>query len=91
MSCAHGPRLGVTPAVVGISRKGLPGETRVFGGENMKSPRMAARGTGVRTIPLGGRRRKPRPARGMVRSGTGVSRKTKQRIWDNWLMEENYL
>jgi hypothetical protein len=57
----------------------------------MKSPRMAARGSGVRTIPLGDSRRKPRPGRGMVCSTTGVARKTKKRIWHNWLMEENYL
>jgi hypothetical protein len=57
----------------------------------MKSPRMAARGTGVRTIPLGGRRRKPRAGRAMVYSRTGVRRKTKQGVWHNWLTEENYL
>ena len=33
LSRAHGPRLGVAPCVVGISRKGSPRETRVFGGE----------------------------------------------------------
>jgi hypothetical protein len=58
----------------------------------MKSPRMAAaKGSVVRTIPLGDRRRKPRHGRGMVCSKTGAARKTKKRIWHNWLTEENYL
>jgi hypothetical protein len=57
----------------------------------MKSLRMAATGSGVQTKSPRDSRRKPRPARVMVCSRTGVTQKMERRIWHNWLMEENYL
>jgi hypothetical protein len=57
----------------------------------MKSLRMAATGNGVQMKSPRDRRRKPRPARVMVCSRTGATRKMEKRMWHNWLMEENYL
>lgn len=57
----------------------------------MKSLRMAATGNGVPMKSPRDPRRKPRPARVMVCSRTGVTRKMEKRMWHNWLMEENYL
>jgi len=57
----------------------------------MKSLRMAATGSSMQTKSPRDSRRKPRPARGMVCSRTGMTRKMGKRIWHNWLMEENYL
>jgi hypothetical protein len=57
----------------------------------MKSLKMAARGCGVQTKSQSVSRRKSRPIRGIVSSGTRAMRKTGKTIWHNWLMEENYL
>jgi hypothetical protein len=57
----------------------------------MKSLRVVARGSGVQPKSPNDSRRKPRAARGMVCSRTGVTRRMEKRIWHNWLMEENYL
>jgi hypothetical protein len=57
----------------------------------MKSLRMAATASSLQAKSPRDSRRKPRPARGMVCSRTGMTRKMGKRIWHNWLMEENYL
>jgi hypothetical protein len=57
----------------------------------MKGPTMAARGSALQIKQSNDSPRKPRLARRMACLRTGVTRQRENRVWNNWLTEENYL